>query len=1064
MNTETLSLDKPASLNKPQFLAADPKVSAWVTASAGTGKTKVLIDRMLNLLLHGFAPERILCLTFTKAAASEMANRLTQRLARWATLATPELIQELEILQGEAPSASQLARARQLFTLALDVPGGMKILTIHGFCQSILGRFPLEAGISPHFRILEEAQAEEFLKKAQYAVFTKPVPLVETSLALLNPYMRDNWFSKILKELCNQRTRVMALLERYGSIWDYAQELLRFLEVDICIEKIEDILDPDLPARLKKQFASGEEDFDSYITTYLTKKMEIRKKIPLDQMPQAEHVFRFVKSLTTLEVATRTLAALAVFQDVLKEYQGRKMRHGVLDYDDLIHHTQKLLQQPGVASWVLYKLDGGIDHLLVDEAQDTNTTQWEIIQRLTAEFFTPDKPYRTVFAVGDAKQSIYSFQGANPQDFLRLKDHFASLSQRVGQGWRHVQLDVSYRSTAAVLAIVDQVFAKNPNRQGVSFEEEDIVHHVFRKEPLTCLPGLVEVWPLVTPETEEEMDTGEWRLPLKRIERRSPQARLADFIADQALGWLSSKNLLPSTLQPVQPRDILILARKRSVLGQEIIRALKSRNIPVAGADRLDLTDHIAVMDLLALGQFVLLPEDDLTLACVLRSPLVGLSEEDLFTLAYEREGTLWDSLSQKACQSSALEAAHAWLKSCLREADLCPVYEFYSWVLIQGDGWRKFLSRLGQEAEDTLEEFLTQALSYDQDHASSLQGFVQFMNSQSQEIKRDASNTAHNQVRLMTVHGSKGLQAPIVILPDAADAGKEKGNLLLWEDNLLLLRPTQIQDTEKTRSLKEKGAAKEAEEKRRLLYVALTRAEDRLFVGGWTKGKEVAQGCWYKTIQEALETKAGAPRYLLREEGIVKEGSREEIFEGEIFLPAWAQTLPTGVIMKEKGEARLPKAPVTGAMERGVLIHRFFEYLPKFGEGHRYTAARQMVEKENLLLADWEEDIQATLRILDHPEFKDLFGPGSLPEVPLCGILEGKPFQGRIDRLLVTPDTLTIIDYKTSRLPPAHGEDIPVAYIRQMEGYATALKSIYPQHHIRKFLLWTTGPKMQEV
>jgi ATP-dependent helicase/nuclease subunit A len=1046
-------------VNTAQFLAADPKVSAWVAASAGTGKTKVLTDRILNLLLQGFAPERILCLTFTKAAAAEMANRLTQRLARWATLPTFELTKELESLVGtDSISFAVLARAQHLFTLVLDAPGGMKIQTIHGFCQSILSRFPLETGISPHFRVLDDVQTEEMVLEAQYAVFTKPTSLVEAALTILNPSMGDNRFSSIVNDFFQHRARVVALLEHHKPFWNYVGDLLDFLEVDAFVESPEEILDAHLVNRLKEQFAPAVDDFEAYVDQYLTQKKEVRKKLSPDHLPQAERIFRFVRSLSALEVAQRTVATLILFQEILEGYQDRKIRRCVLDYDDLIIRTQKLLSQPGVASWVLYKLDGGIDHLLVDEAQDTNTAQWEIIQSLTTEFFTAYKPYRTIFAVGDAKQSIYSFQGADPKEFLRLKSHFAQLSQKVGQDWREVQLDLSYRSTTAILEIVDEVFANAQNRRGVSFEEAQIVHHAFRESH----PGLVELWPLIEPEEEvKEVVEGEWRLPLERVERLSPQSRLAHYLAEEVEKWITSKRILPSTNKPVQPRDILILVRKRTTLGQEIARALKQRNIAVAGADRLILTDHIAVMDLLALGQFVLLPEDDLTLACVLRSPLIGMSDDDLFFLAHERASTLWASLSLKAKENPVFEEAHGWLKACLRQADLTPVYEFYSWVLTEKEGRRRFLSRLGYEVEDVLEEFLTQSLNYDQDHASSLQGFVHFMNHQSQEIKRDASDTVHNQVRIMTVHGSKGLQAPVVILPDAAESGKGKWGPLLWADNLLLLRPTQAQDTEATKYFKEKGAEAEAEEKRRLLYVALTRAQDYLYVGGWTSGKDLSNDCWYSIIQDALEIKSGTCRFFQGDHEQALNFLGDKPHQEIPPLPSWAYTRPVGAAQKENN-LREKKVPSNAAMERGILIHRFFEYLPQLPENRRYEAACQMVAKEGLAQAEWEKDINATLQILEDAAFKDIFGPSALAEVPVSGFIDGVSFQGRIDRLLVTPDKVTIVDYKTGRNFSLGA--VPEAYMKQLESYAMALRSIYPGHKICKTLLWTSGPKIQEI
>lgn len=1049
-------------MNTAQLFAADPKASAWVAASAGTGKTKVLTDRILNLLLQGYAPERIVCLTFTKAAAAEMMNRLTQRLAQWVTLPEPQLHQELEKLIGNntIPPAV-LTRARHLFTLVLDAPGGMKIQTIHGFCQSVLGRFPLEAGIPPHFRILDEVQAEEILLEAQQAVFSKPTPLIEAALTILNPFMADQRFTTLLNDFYGQRARVLALLSQYQTVEDHGRALLQFLEIESFVENPGEILKPDLVDQLKERFVPPGLDFEAYVTTYLTQKGEIRKKLLPDQLTQAESVLRFTRSLSSLELAQRTLAFLILFQEILTQYQDRKSRRCLLDYDDLIQQTQELLTQPGVAAWVLYKLDGGIDHLLVDEAQDTNAAQWQIIARLTNEFFTPDKPYRTIFIVGDAKQSIYSFQGANPHDFLKIKTYFSDLVQRMGQEWRDVQLDLSYRSTTAVLQIIDEVFSNAQNRRGVAFDEGEIVHQAFRDHH----PGLVELWPLQEASSDQaEGLKGEWPLPLARVEHSSPQSQLAVYLADQVAHRLSSRTVLPSTGNPIEPRDILILVRKRSALVHEMIRALKKRDIPVAGSDRLVLKDHIAVMDLLALGQFVLLPEDDLNLACVLRSPLIGLSEEDLFTLAYGREGTLWACLSQKKLENETFQMAHEWLIACLDKADYLPVYEFYSWVLSQGAGWSRFLSRLGQEAEDALEEFLCQTLIYDHDHPSSLQGFFHFMTHQSQEIKRDAADTIHNQVRIMTIHGSKGLQAPIVILPDATESSNGKWDPLLWTENLVLLSPAAAQDTTKTLFFKQRRKEESQQENRRLLYVALTRAQDHLYIGGWTNGKDLPPDCWYKIIQNALEIKGGtgSSRYDQGDNQAPLYSTHQSSQERQP-LPLWVKK-PITEKKITTPETLQPKALSTPAMERGSLIHRFFEFLPTLPEETRYLAASQMIHKAGFSLADWEIDIQTTLTLLKDPHFEGLFSLDSLAEVPVIGEKDGKPFQGRIDRLLVTPDTLIIVDYKTNQNPPTDLEDIPEAYVQQLENYAVALKAIYPYHKIRKILLWTQGPYIHEV
>jgi ATP-dependent helicase/nuclease subunit A len=1078
-------------VNTAQILAADPQASVWVAASAGTGKTKVLTDRILTLLLHGFTPERILCLTFTKAAASEMANRLMQRLAKWATLSPAELVKELEDLLGTVPASILFTRACHLFSQVLDTPGGMKIQTLHGFCQSILGRFPLEAQIPPHFRILDDLQAREMWARARQAVFQNPSPSVMRALKVLNPLMGDLYFTTLLESFYTYRSRVESVLDKNGSTQNFAESLFKFLKIDSL--SLEECLNETLIENQKKQFAPRGQDFESYIRIFLTKEDEIRKNLSEDQVLKAEEIKRFVWFLKGLETARRTLAFVIIFQDIAQSYARQKLDQAVLDYEDLIHKTQNLLAQPTVAAWILYKLDGGIDHLLIDEAQDTSAIQWQIIQSLTSEFFTGSNRVRTFFAVGDAKQSIYSFQGADPQNFVRMRDYFANLVRSNGQTWREVDLDLSYRSTPVVLKVVDKVFALPENRRGVAFDKNvSIRHRPFREHD----SGIVELWPLV--ETSEpdahkptEKPTGEWQLPLARIERASPRKMLANGVANHIAHWLEAGEKLPSTGESVQPRDILILLRKRGELGHEIIRALEKRSIPVAGADRLILTDHIAVMDLIALGRFVLLPQDDLNLACLLRSPLISLSEEDLYSLAYEREGALWTALVQKAGEKGEFHQACQWLQDRLYEADIRPVYEFYSHALYSGRGKACFVARLGHEVEDILDEFLTRALIYDQSRAGGLQGFIHLLTSRSPEIKRDTSDTVQNRVRVMTVHGSKGLQSPLVVLPDAADPGSGIGtgkrDALLWGEDFFILKPAGKDDTPQTRVLKAQGQARDEEEYHRLLYVAMTRAQDHLYMGGYARNHNSSGHSWHQMLYNALgKTNISKPEQFIADYS--SDHTRRVSFATATAaqpLPGWITDLPSG---KEKRTDMLPRdndveqaateaavQATKGAMERGILIHKFFDYLPSLPKDKRYKAACHLVEKvfpdmQPGLHNVWEEDINKTLQILEGPDFAPIFGPESLSEVPIIGYKvgtdypEGRAFEARIDRLLVKDQTITIIDYKTDRTVPANLADVPKSYRRQLTTYAEILSAIYPDHQIHKYLLWTQGPLIQEI
>lgn len=1050
----------PSNALTAQSLAADPKVSAWVAASAGTGKTKVLTDRILNLLLAGFEPEKILCLTFTKAAAAEMANRLNERLSYWATASAQDLSQDLGKLFGSEPHPAICKRARQLFSQVLDTPGGMKIQTIHGFCQSILGKFPLEAGIAPHFKVLDDIQAQELLKKAQNRVLTSQD--VATSLELLNQQMGDRRFFDILGDFHGNRRKFWSVVEKQGGV----EEALTSLKEKLAILNDLDLLDVGLIDRLicehfplfdqGKEGSSLRDLFEEYLDQFLTRDREIRKKLEPDQMEEAENALRVYQLINVVDLGQKTAALLMLSSKILQIYSQEKEKVSALDYDDLIDYTMSLLHEPGSASWVLYKLDGGIDHILIDEAQDTNPAQWRIIQYLTEEFLTPDKSYRTVFVVGDAKQSIYSFQGAKPEDFIRLKHHFAWSSQAIGQTWRDVNLTVSFRSTSAVLDVVDDLFACEKKRQGVAFEGEQIVHHAFR----SAHPGCVEVWPLLQPQ-DKDKEQKLWPLPLQRIEEDQPERRLAQLITKKIQDWLASGTVLPSTQQAVQPRDILILVRKRTSFNDLLIQELKNKEIPVAGADRFMMTDNIAVMDLLSLGEFLILPDNDLMLACVLKSPLIGLTEEELFLLAHNRSGSLWAELIRRNAECVSFQVAYLFLKDLLNQVDLIPIYEMYQRALTVGQGRRNFIARLGRECEDALDELLIRAMAFDRENISSLQGFIQFFRNQIVEVKRDSSDQQHNQIRIMTVHGAKGLQAPIVILPENVN-GREMVEKLLWEEDqegqpqMVVLRPSQGRDCSYTKKLKAEHLQREDQEDRRLLYVALTRAQDQLYVCGWQTGKTVPEDSWYALVKQTVKEKTtgqvdGTLRYQPLPDSVLAALQIPEIKSDP--LPEWVRTTP--LFPAKLGKRREPsKEKQTEAMERGTALHRLFEILPDFTRDQWSEVVKAHFEEK------WKEDVPKVFEILDDPEYTLFFGAKSLAEVAVQGIVDGLPFAGRIDRLAIFEDTVFILDYKTGAVP----DQIPSTYRSQLQSYVDALMPLYPTHTFKTFLLWVDVPKIVEV
>ena len=740
----------------PQRRAARADASVWVGASAGTGKTKVLTDRVLTLLLAGTAPDKILCLTFTKAAAAEMSTRLANRLALWTTLSDADLTAQLTKLLGAAPAAGQVRLARRLFARVLDVPGGMKIQTIHSFCQALLRRFPLEAGVAPHFEVMDDRDAAEAMAEAQEFVLSRARAGVDwelaEALAALTRLVHEMKFPDLLAELATQRGRIRRMLERHGGLAGAVAAVCGTLGVApgerpadvitracaddafdaaglrLCINALragsaKDCEKADVMAAfLAGDGAARAAAWDDWCGVFLTAKGEVRKtlatKAALKANPMAEDILAaeaerlcaLAARIRACAVAAATAALLHIASAVLGRYEGWKRSRARMDYDDLIQTARRLLEDEGRAAWVLYKLDAGLDHLLIDEAQDTNPDQWAVVGAITREFFSGvgarDGVTRTVFAVGDRKQSIYSFQGADPDAFEHMRALFADHVPAAGATWDEVPLEFSFRSAPAVLEAVDAVFTSSAAQDGVVLPGEAVRHIPFRRGQ----GGMVEVWPPVLPTDLAEPDA--WKPPIERITGDSAQTRLARLMARRIDAMVRGGEMLDSAERPIRPGDIMVLVRRRGPFVEDLVRSLKELNVEVAGVDRMVLTEQMAVMDLMALGQFLLLPDDDLTLACVLKGPLIGLSEDQLFDLAHGRTGRLWTALSQRAGADDAFGRAYDALADLLRRADFLRPHELYAHVLSGPlEGRRKLLGRLGWEAEDPIDEFLSMTL-----------------------------------------------------------------------------------------------------------------------------------------------------------------------------------------------------------------------------------------------------------------------------------------------------------------------------------------------------------------
>lgn len=1146
MNGSPLDAGLLGRVSDYQRLGADPGASAWVSASAGSGKTRVLRDRVLRLLLAGVRPERILCLTFTKAAAAEMARRINAELGDWATLDTPGLEVRLHGLLGRAPDAEERRRSRRLFAAVLDAPGGARIMTIHAFCQSVLGRFPLEAGIAPHFQVMEDRDSDEmlaFVRDDVLSVDPADQPALAAALSRMAVQVHEVNFPALLRQITSERAKIAEMIGRSGGLDGAVVRLAKLLGTPVGREPADIVSDacadgayddaglrtlaaalsegtgPEqgravaISAWLVLDPAGRAAGFNDYARVFLTQQGTPRKTIAnkktMTAHPRIEDLIdrecaRLVSVSEACRKAELLLAGTALYtvaQALLERYAARKRAGALLDYDDLIDLTRSLLRADGRAAWVLFKLDGGVDHILIDEAQDTSPRQWDVVLALVGEFFSGygprdeenearGLPPRSVFAVGDPKQSIYSFQGAAPERFAEIREMLSRQAAEAERAWHDVPLNFSFRSAPDVLHAVDSVFAQPSAGPGVVAEDGSPLQHI----PLRAgMAGRVELWPLAEPEMPGEQEP--WKPPVERLAARGANEILAGVIAERIRHWLRHGERLEGQGRPMEPGDIMVLVRRRGGFVDALVRALKERDVPVAGVDRMVLGDQIAVMDLLALGRFLLLPEDDLTLATLLKSPLLGLDENQLFALAHGRgEDSLWRMLDLRSGVDPAFGAARDWLEDLLARVDFERPYELFAGVLARG-GREALFRRLGPDAADPIDEFLSLALAYERQHAPSLQGFLHWMAAGEAEVKRDLDQT-RGAVRVMTVHGAKGLEAPIVILPDTTRPPALRENLFWGADTagrLLVWLPRAAEADDTAGDLREAARRAQEDEYRRLLYVAMTRAEERLIVCGAGEAKD---GSWYDLVRSALESIAEmVPDPDLKSAGLaldvvyrLSSAQTAQLAKGEPAaglpafqpLPAWARTpapdepdpprplAPSRLAEDPPARSPLEVEDDLSRFRRGTILHHLLQWLPALPAEERPAAAARYLGRAALdLTADrqtalWEE----ARAVLDAPDFAALFGPASLAEVSVTGLVrdaQGRPqaVSGQIDRLVVTDTSVLIVDYKSNRPPPAAPEGVPEVYLHQMAHYRALLRATWPDRKVTACLLWTDGPRL---
>lgn len=1103
-----------------QRSASDPQASAWVSANAGSGKTYVLAQRVIRLMLAGTPPGRILCLTFTKAAAANMANRVFAWLSEWTRLDDAALAERIMALGEPAPDAAMRARARRLFAQALETPGGLKILTIHGFCERVLQQFPFEANVTPRFSVLDDRTAETLIEAARGEVLTLALEQPEGPLGhafrTVIESASDDAFTKALTAVLKGRGALRSALVS-GSATDIAaliRQLARALDLepgitaaDLVAERYDNILPPARWLDVAEAWRTGSpndqkiadkldaaaratdsgERWALYCSVFFTAKGDpaagktlatkaIRDRFSgLVALLEAEQqrLIAFREREKRVQTLVRTEGLLTLADAIISRYRAAKAVRGAMDFDDLIAKTGALLSRVP-ASWVLFKLDGGLDHILVDEAQDTNAEQWDIIARLSEEFTAGESARshmrRTVFAVGDEKQSIYGFQGAAPEKFDEWRRTYARRHAEAGLTFSDVRLVQSFRSSPHVLTAVDHVFSRPEAYEGLEAQAAPTVHETVWPDR----PGLVEIWPMTRAEDTPSGSVA-WDAPFDALSSASPTARLAERIAGRI------HDLIREGV--AQPGDVLVLVRSRGPLFEAILRALKRRGVPVAGADRLVLGEHIAVLDLLALGDVITLPADDLALASVLKSPLFGLDDDDLLRFAPERTGSLLDALGEAAAADARLGRAHARLMNWLLAGRRLAPFDFYTRVLGADGGRRAFRARLGREADDVLDEFLNRALDYERENPPSLTGFLAAMRAASVEVKRDLDVSA-GEVRVMTAHGAKGLEAKVVLVADLGlppDGKKDDPVLVIpARDGLPALpvwSPGKDHDCAPVAEARLAARQLALAEHRRLLYVALTRAEDRLVVGAALPGnrKDAPEQSWYGLTRAGLLPHATAQDGEEPELRFGVDQPAQAIAEQPPATPparpAWldAALAPETAPRRARPSDGAPlsaSGAVLGRL-RGTLLHTLLEKLPALPPEARVSAAQRFVDAQGAALDSAARAALAAeaVALAGDPRFAAIFGPDARAEVPVAGHVDVNGVRltasGRIDRLVREDDGWLIVDFKSERSVPDRAPD---AYVIQLALYRALLMRAMPGKIIRAAVLWTAVPRLERI
>ena len=840
-----------------QDIASNPSENIWVQANAGTGKTTVLIRRLLRILFRNSYNKTdktpgILCLTYTNAAAGEMRNRILDSLRKWAMSDDDKLIELLDGISEKTPAnAEDLAFARRVFYMYIDNPDMLKIKTIHSFCEEILRRFPIEAGISPAWSLVSGAAQSVLLQDA----FNKMI-----NNSLKNVGNIQNTMDAFFKIIDIKSEHFLAdlnamLLKHYKSFFQ-VDNVDKYREY--FIDKTKHILNLDKPVKtdfdmdnmieiieyihgtvqgrktppqyltniinITAQYINNTVNFEKYKDLYLTAKNDVRTLVSKDSvlLKEAERVYNIQQYLMNKNVFENTLALFDLSLDFANTYKEIKQERNLLDFEDLILYTQKLFEKPDIMGWVLSQLDVSLSHILVDEAQDTSPQQWNIMKMLAGDFFTDgnDADNRSLFVVGDTKQSIYGFQNADPVAFAKSREQIAEQIKQNYRTIKEVALDQSFRSVEPVLKTVDYFFSDTSVVAETGFYNNR--HACYRKGDI----GFVELHNLL------------------KYEDVAHKTKLyVRDIADKIESLIRDEKYSPS--------DIMVLLQKRGSFANPLMVELKRRGIDVAGSDRVKLPLFPAIKDLLHLIRFCIDNKNDYSLCCVLKSPIYRLKERDILKLCDSK------NVSENRCVFDCLYELYPDVYNDLidiieKSKTLAP-YSFFSFVLNKNNNRQKIISGLGKHVIDPIEEFMSMCLAYERTQSGTLYHFIKWFITGDSEIKRDMDESAG--VRIMTVHGSKGLASPVVFLIDTVYFPQIESVLNLnhlHNNSNYDLWLWKTHNTEITQAIAEKNKSDAVAEYYRLLYVAMTRTRDRLYIYGCDSAN-INEMSWHSQLWSVL-------------------------------------------------------------------------------------------------------------------------------------------------------------------------------------------------------------------